>query len=428
MTDLSFLFGKKTELVHTISMLGGEWVVWRGMQDGMVVYHYVLFIVLSVLCAWAYDHAKLLVAWGRHWFGRFYTTYSFEVYHLRGVLADFLKTYTKSDEILAHRLIACEGRLVLKPHFDAESCNFVKYIWPRDGQTRWPLRIELVNATPESGKKRLVISGVCLTRERLLRILATVSKQTKPTLYYKNTWYRIRNKNLYFSASSVLDPLIRHLDAFLHCPFDKHDDTTCQTGVLLYGPPGTGKTSLVHMVARRYGMNILKLDLDDLKRGIVPDDLHSSSILLLDDADLLLEESKYVYSFLDVLSLPKKTKQIVFLTTNYRQRVPILLRRRGRIDLQLSISLMHEPEARAMMEHVLRTKHAATDKDIARVITAALQSDLLPVAPCVLETLLHRPGGPDEILSTLEEGFAEEQAMYKEWKEQVMQLEQTAQE
>lgn len=113
---------------------------------------------------------------------------------------------------------------------------------------------------------------------------------------------------------------------------------------LLEGIPGTGKTSLILAVASYFNMNIgivsLNKDLDDFTfmKSIsnIPDD----TILVLEDVDSLFDEDREnCLSFSGLLNtldgLARQRKLIIFMTTNYVDKLNTSLKRAGRVDYEI---------------------------------------------------------------------------------------------
>lgn len=136
-------------------------------------------------------------------------------------------------------------------------------------------------------------------------------------------------------------------------------------GYLLFGPPGCGKTSFVKAVAGSIGYNIYELTLSD--RNLTDQNLNTmlskfgkKSILLIEDVDsvfasrvqdeeraegddaasgkLRIRETKSAVTFSGLLNaidgVASEEDYIIFMTTNYIDKLDAALIRPGRIDLK----------------------------------------------------------------------------------------------
>lgn len=126
-------------------------------------------------------------------------------------------------------------------------------------------------------------------------------------------------------------------------------------GYLLYGPPGCGKSSFITALAGELEHSICVLNLSD--RGLTDDRLNhllslapQQSIILLEDVDAAFvsrEESSQVKSAFEGLNrvtfsgllncldgVASTEARILFMTTNYLERLDPALIRPGRVDLK----------------------------------------------------------------------------------------------
>lgn len=129
-------------------------------------------------------------------------------------------------------------------------------------------------------------------------------------------------------------------------------------GYLLYGPPGCGKSSFITALAGELEYSICVLNLSD--RGLSDDRLNhllsvapQQSIILLEDIDAAFvsrEDSERVKSAYEGLSrvtfsgllntldgVASTEARIVFMTTNFLERLDPALIRPGRVDLKVEI-------------------------------------------------------------------------------------------
>jgi chaperone BCS1 len=117
-------------------------------------------------------------------------------------------------------------------------------------------------------------------------------------------------------------------------------------GYLFYGPPGNGKTSVVMAMATHFNLDIAILNIkssemsdDDLTEAIA--NVPRNTIILIEDIDCIAtgRESEVTVTFSGLLNaldgLAAGHGQLVFMTTNFRNRLDSALIRPGRCDVQI---------------------------------------------------------------------------------------------
>jgi len=133
-------------------------------------------------------------------------------------------------------------------------------------------------------------------------------------------------------------------------------------GYLLYGPPGCGKSSFIQALAGELGYSICVLNLNE--RGLTDDKLMMllstpppRSFILLEDVDAAfvkrdnkMHSSGVTFSgLLNALDGVASTEErIVFMTTNFPERLDPALIRPGRVDLKAEIGLATPQQVRLM--------------------------------------------------------------------------------
>lgn len=122
-------------------------------------------------------------------------------------------------------------------------------------------------------------------------------------------------------------------------------------GYLLFGPPGTGKTSFVQAIAGALKLNLCYLNLssgevDDDSLNRLLSEAPERSIILLEDVDAMftdrttMQTSKLSFSgFLNALDgVRSQEGQILFMTTNHKERLDPALLRPGRADVHVKLN------------------------------------------------------------------------------------------
>ena len=122
---------------------------------------------------------------------------------------------------------------------------------------------------------------------------------------------------------------------------------------MLYGPPGTGKTSFTQAIAGAKNLNLCyvnlsKKDLNDESFNRMLQDAPTKSILLLEDIDALFEQREGGELYSEDLSLSgfinaldgvrSQEGQILFMTTNHREKLNPALLRPGRTDYEVKLN------------------------------------------------------------------------------------------
>lgn len=134
-------------------------------------------------------------------------------------------------------------------------------------------------------------------------------------------------------------------------------------GYLLYGPPGTGKTSFTQAISGLCKLNLCYLNLSDNEMS---DDMLNRflseaperSIILLEDVDAMfvqrdgVKRGKLSFSgFLNALDgVRSQEGQIMFMTTNHKERLDPALLRPGRADVHVKLDNASEKQIRGIFE------------------------------------------------------------------------------
>ena len=129
-------------------------------------------------------------------------------------------------------------------------------------------------------------------------------------------------------------------------------------GYLLHGPPGNGKSSSVRALASRFGRDVYILrtgrDLDDANFMDLLADLPEGAILLIEDVEQIFSEDgedKLTRSgFLNTLDgISAATGRVVFMTTNFVERLDAAVIRPGRADVSVLVDFPTKSQANAYL-------------------------------------------------------------------------------
>jgi len=179
-------------------------------------------------------------------------------------------------------------------------------------------------------------------------------------------------------------------------------------GYLLHGPPGSGKSSIVFAIASHLGLDICMLslsdpNLNDKELRKLLSNVPQNSLVLIEDVDCDFhqreatedKENKLTFSgllnALDGVAASEGT--ILFMTSNFPERLDPALVRPGRCDMKVFIGY---PELTQKERMFLRfyPDHAFLAKGFADVVTgdvsmAAIQGHFLKYRDCPHEALSH---------------------------------------
>jgi chaperone BCS1 len=190
---------------------------------------------------------------------------------------------------------------------------------------------------------------------------------------------------------------------------------------LLHGKPGSGKTSLIQALAGHYGRSVCflqptnpKITDDNFKQAM--NELPEKSIVVLEDIDTLFQkdrskgggDSSLTFSgLLNALDgVGSADGRLVFMTTNFRNRLDSALIRPGRVDLHVNFPWA----TKYQMEEYFRQYYpnGSGDDDSAAEFATRLMADLEKecidgIATASLQHFFvtHRKLNPNEALASV---------------------------
>lgn len=165
-------------------------------------------------------------------------------------------------------------------------------------------------------------------------------------------------------------------------------------GVLLVGPPGTGKSRFVEATAKEWGVPWLTLDAGGLYGSLLGEsearlaeaieiaERCSPCLLLIDEVERGFGSSggerdggtqeRMIGKLLSWMA-SKTAPVFVVMTSNFADRLPAALVRKGRVDEIFCLDLPSTDERRQVFEHYLRkTQHNVTAADL-ELLSASTQ-------------------------------------------------------
>lgn len=193
-------------------------------------------------------------------------------------------------------------------------------------------------------------------------------------------------------------------------------------GYLLYGPPGCGKSSYITALAGdlEYGICLLNLS----ERGLTDDRLNhllnvapEQSIILLEDIDAAFvsredtQTQKAAYEGLNRVTfsgllncldgVASTEARIVFMTTNYLERLDAALIRPGRVDLKEYVGYCSEYQ---LIEMFKRFYNGTENEQNARKFAEKVMSFKKPVSPAQIQGyfMIHKLSSQDTVIENAE--------------------------
>jgi chaperone BCS1 len=233
-------------------------------------------------------------------------------------------------------------------------------------------------------KKRKVISAF----RRYVADLERENRRLRTTIWSNRwgSWVPIakrhpRGENTLFYDNHAHKEILSDLHWFQEAEHEYRDrGRVHKRGYIFYGPPGNGKTTLILWLASQLGMDVAILSScsdDETFLGLVTR-VPKGAVLLLEDVDALFASAKsreeepvaeeegdseeslkkaaaatsktvtlsVLLNYLD--GMLSREGQIVFMTTNYYDRIDPALLRRGRADRRLFLGPPSEETAQRM--------------------------------------------------------------------------------
>jgi DNA replication protein DnaC len=187
-------------------------------------------------------------------------------------------------------------------------------------------------------------------KENLIKIVSNLEEDDSDYINYiikykhlkkqkrdKHSLYNIDNYNL---IESDLKHFLDNEDKYNTCGL------SYKRNYLLYGPPGTGKTSFIHTLASQFNRDIIFINSENVNEAFMDYDFNNK-IILFEDIDSMFEninrkdktkvDSKF-HTLLNILDGAMSSHgQIVFMTTNYINKLDDALLRPGRVDLKIKL-------------------------------------------------------------------------------------------
>ncbi|XP_063634742.1 mitochondrial chaperone BCS1 [Cydia splendana] len=189
-------------------------------------------------------------------------------------------------------------------------------------------------------------------------------------------------------------------------------------GYLLYGPPGCGKSSFIMALAGELEYNICVLNLSE--RGLTDDRLNhllsvapQQSIILLEDIDAAFvsredtPSQKAAYDGLNRVTfsgllncldgVASTEARIVFMTTNYLERLDPALIRPGRVDMKEYVGYCDQQQVELMFLRFYKGDGAA---EHARIFAENVMQNNKKVSPAQIQGyfMFHKHSPPAEVV------------------------------
>ncbi|XP_074094126.1 mitochondrial chaperone BCS1 [Cotesia typhae] len=178
-------------------------------------------------------------------------------------------------------------------------------------------------------------------------------------------------------------------------------------GYLLYGPPGCGKSSFITALAGELERGICVLNLSE--RGLTDDRLNhllavapQQTIILLEDIDAAFRDRseenhrvKTAYEGLNNLTMSgllncldgvaSTEARILFMTTNYKEKLDAALVRPGRVDVKEYIGYCNKNQVEQMFLRFYRGPNKTEAQELAREFAEGVTSQGKDVSPAQIQ-------------------------------------------
>ncbi|CAD5229164.1 unnamed protein product [Bursaphelenchus okinawaensis] len=227
-------------------------------------------------------------------------------------------------------------------------------------------------------------------------------------------------------AEGIVDNIIKDIEEFIDSSeWYISRGIPYRRGYLFYGPPGTGKSSLISSLAGHFGYSICILSLsertlDDDRLSYLLNNTPPNCFILLEDVDAAFvsrdafENSQHKayegmtrVTFSGLLNaidgVASSDERILFMTTNYRERLDDALVRPGRIDVQYKLDNCTKDVVRAFF---IRFYENADDSICDRFTNKVLSSGK-SVSPAWLQgyLLIHKDN-PELAVKNIEDALS----------------------
>jgi len=191
----------------------------------------------------------------------------------------------------------------------------------------------------------------------------------------------------------VSQQLINDVDEFV-CPetrewYETHG-VPYRRGYLFYGPPGTGKTSTIAGIASHLSRSVCRINL--VAKGLTDDSLQTAISTVRDDAILVMEDidclfgtmrekrEDFCVTFSGLLNaidgLQDNSRGLIFcFTSNHRDKLDAALRRKGRIDLELSFDACSKDQIERMFTRFYPDAAIALAQEFSRNVSRVLHGE-----------------------------------------------------
>uniref|UniRef100_A0A1B6D208 Mitochondrial chaperone BCS1 n=2 Tax=Clastoptera arizonana TaxID=38151 RepID=A0A1B6D208_9HEMI len=216
----------------------------------------------------------------------------------------------------------------------------------------------------------------------------------------------------------VSDRIVADIKEFIQNPSWYSDrGIPYRRGYLLHGPPGCGKSSFITALAGELDFGICVLNLSE--RGLTDDRLNhllsvapQNTIILLEDIDAAFasrEDTKQVANAYEGLNrvtfsgllncldgVASTEARIVFMTTNYLDRLDPALIRPGRVDMKEYVGYCSQHQLKQMFYRFYKSETGNAAERFAQTVSECKR----PVSPAQIQGyfMLHKHSGHEDVI------------------------------
>ena len=325
----------------------------------------------------------------------------------------FSKTFTLNTMCRGNGLVTCDLTPSPGTHFIQWNRRYIRFT-----RTRQTSVMDLSTGQPFENLT------LCCAGRNQLRFLARMVEEAKQEAMreskdklaiftsFANEWRLFGNPAKTRPLDSVIlqdgicQRIINDITEFLaSSEWYHHRGIPFRRGYLLYGPPGTGKTSFIHALASHLNMSISIMNFGQTAIGAdrishLFNNLPERTILLLEDVDRIsdaMQTKSSPSALLNALDgVAASEGRIIFMTTNFVEKLDAALVRPGRIDVKYYIGNANGKQAERMF-----LRFFPTEQETAQSFRQLVDGSQKEISPATIQAhlIMHKNNAVDALQS-----------------------------